>query len=227
MSLEEFLPILISLKTAGLYKIIMTNDILNLKSHPDYPAQVIAEINVVEPSADATLSFLGISHGELNPVFNSNIVKYTANIDKTVQEINITAIPTDSNATVSGDIGWVKIIADTHTYIITVTAENGIATKNYYINANYNLNITTINNEQLTIKNIEVFDIYGKSVLRHCEGDSPKQSRNTTNGLLRSARNDEKGVCNDDSEIVIDISHLQSGIYFIKINNQIVKIIKF
>jgi hypothetical protein len=60
---------------------------------------------------------------------------------------------------------------------------------------------------------VEIFDVYGKFVLRHCEGDSPKQSINTTNGLLRSARN-------DGNEIVINISHLANGVYFLRITDK-------
>ena len=56
----------------------------------------------------------------------------------------------------------------------------------------------TIRNEELGILDINIFDLMGKIVLKE----------QITN------------------EINIDISHLQSGIYFLKINNKITKIIK-
>ena len=54
-----------------------------------------------------------------------------------------------------------------------------------------------IDNEKLIIDNVELFDVYGKSVMFHCETSKTIQT--------------------------IDISHLASGIYMLKINNSIVK----
>jgi len=53
----------------------------------------------------------------------------------------------------------------------------------------------------LTIEKVEIYDIYGKFVLRHCERSEAIQ--------------------------IVDISHLSNGVYFLKINNnKIIKIIK-
>jgi len=49
---------------------------------------------------------------------------------------------------------------------------------------------------------------------RHCEGDSPKQSRNTTNGLLHSVRNDEKKGGNDEKATVTERSRSKSNTNF-------------
>jgi M6 family metalloprotease-like protein len=57
----------------------------------------------------------------------------------------------------------------------------------------------TIKNEQLTIKNIEIYDIYGR-----------KLSHFTF----------------QDSQFTIDIAHLANGLYFLKIDNKTFKIIK-
>jgi len=168
----------------------MTND--TIKSHPNHPAQVIAEINVVEPNTDATLSFLGVSSGTLTPAFDSKILLYTANIG-TVKEILITAIPTDSKATVSGDIGVQQLQEGENVFTITVTAEDKITTKNYIINANP-VGITEINNEQLTIKSIEIYDIVGRNV----------------GANLR--------VRPENNEIIVDVSRFSNGIYIIKLN---------
>ena len=58
----------------------------------------------------------------------------------------------------------------------------------------------TINNEQLTIKNVEIFDVVGKKQ----QAESRKQN----------------------GEIIVDISHLSAGLYFLKVNNKTYKIIK-
>ena len=58
----------------------------------------------------------------------------------------------------------------------------------------------TIKSEQLSITNIAIYDIVGKMVI----SSMPQQSQETT----------------------IDVSHLPSGIYYLRIDNQTVKIVK-
>ena len=58
-----------------------------------------------------------------------------------------------------------------------------------------------INNEQLTINNIEIFDMYGKKLTFH-------------HFIISSSHH------------LINISNLPAGIYFLKIDNEIVKVIK-
>ena len=205
---------IISLKTAGLYKIIMTNDII--KSNPNYPAQVIAEITVDEPNKDATLSFLGSSQGKLDPIFDSTITNYVVCVDTNVQEIVIKATPTDPNATISGDVGVMWLFLDTNIFTITVTAEDKITTKDYIVTVIKGCEVSikeitqdlhnikvypnpttgqlTINNEQLTIKSIEIYDIVGRNV----------------GANLR--------VRPENNEIIVDVSRFSNGIYIIKLN---------
>jgi len=59
----------------------------------------------------------------------------------------------------------------------------------------------TINNEQLTINSVEVFDIYGRKIYH--------------------LSNLKSQISNQ-----IDISHLPTGIYFLKIDNQVIKTVK-
>jgi len=59
----------------------------------------------------------------------------------------------------------------------------------------------TINNEQLTINNIEIYDIYGRKVSSH--------------HLIPSSSNH-----------LINISHLPCGIYFLRIGERVVKVVK-
>ena len=79
----------------------------------------------------------------------------------------------------------------------------------------------TIKNEQLTIEKIEIYDVVGQCVyttsLRGTKCRSNPENNNENSGLLRFARNDE---------ISIDVSHLAAGMYFLKVDNKVVKIIK-
>ena len=192
-------------------------------SNPLDPAEVIAEINVIIPNTDATLSFLDVSHGNLTPNFDSAIVNYTACIgDDYIGEIIITATPTDSNATLNGDVGWHILTEDTTVLTITVTAQDGITTKNYFVTV-IRCNVGIVETQsaslrvfpnptdgQLTIEIagqtrndelLEIFDILGNCL--HSSKLSPMEST-----------------------ITIDISRHPAGTYFIKLNNQITKIIK-
>jgi hypothetical protein len=171
-----------------------------------------------EIGTDATLSNFSVLAGELEPAFNSSIFEYTVCI-KGAKSITLTATPTDSNATVIGD-GQQQLYVDTSIFVITVTAEDGITTQNYIVTVINNCGVdikelqVTSNelrvypnptNGQLTIKNyelkentsVEIFDIVGKCHL----------SLVTCNGI-------------------IDISHLANGMYFLKIDGKVVKIMK-
>ena len=70
----------------------------------------------------------------------------------------------------------------------------------------------TMNNEQLMSENVQIFDVLGRLVIRYPISDNPTFDNRTS----------EIGK----SEIVIDISSYPSGLYFIKIGNQVVKVLK-
>jgi len=77
---------------------------------------------------------------------------------------------------------------------------NTISTIQVYPNpTNYELRIT---NYELQMGSVEIFDIMGRMQNAECR------------------------MQNAEEEMVIDISHLQAGIYFLKIDNQTIKIIK-
>jgi len=171
-----------------------------------------------EIGTDASLANLTVSTGELEPAFNTSIFEYTVCING-AKSITLTATPTDSNATVVGD-GQQQLYQDTNIFVITVTAEDGTTTQNYVVTVINNCDVG-INNYELPITNyvvypnpttgqlritnyelrentvIELFDIYGKCY------------------VLRVTRNE-----------IIDISHLANGMYFLKVDNKVVKIIK-
>ena len=60
----------------------------------------------------------------------------------------------------------------------------------------------TINNEQLIINNIEIFDIYGKKLSSH------HLITSSSNHLITSSSNH------------LNISHLAAGVYFVKISTE-------
>ena len=173
----------------------------------------------IPASTDATLSNLAVSSGSLTPAFNSTHYNYTVNVANSVSSITITATPNNPNATLSGDTGRHTLIVGANPFTITVTAEDDTTIQNYTVTvtrANSGSGISettmgeiniypnpttgqlTINNEQLTINNVEIYDIYGRNV------------HSFTRSLVHS----------------INISHFPSGIYFVKIQTELGEVVK-
>ena len=100
---------------------------------------------------------------------------------------NIEATKTNSEASVKfSSVGITETIQDASKIKIYPNPTNGQL---------------TINNEQLTIKNVEIFDVIGQVVF--------------TSQLSKLS-----------PETTIDISHLSNGLYFLKIDGKVFKIIK-
>ena len=209
----------ITFNTAGNYMVTMTNDAI--VSHSDYPAKVMINIIVKEFSLDATLSNLIVSEGILTPAFSNTHYDYTVNLENAVQSIEITAIPTDPNATVNGD-GYKSLQKGINKFIITVTDKNGEISLDYNVCIiNGKVNITEILSKsnikiypnptsyklqvtsyELQVNEIEIYDIYGRKAPLNPPGGG------------------------EGGSIIIDISHLANGIYYLKAGNRIEKIIK-
>ena len=102
---------------------------------------------VREASEDATLKKIEISDGTLSPVFAANITEYTVNV--TTPTITITGEANHVGATVDNvtdhplDLGENEIT-------ITVTAEDGVTTKEYTIN------VTRSSSDDTTLKSLTV-----------------------------------------------------------------------
>ena len=54
-------------------------------------------------NSDSTLKDIVINNGTLTPTFNSNILEYTINIDKDINNVNVIGIPTISSSIVTGN----------------------------------------------------------------------------------------------------------------------------
>jgi len=204
---------IVEFRNKGNYTIIMTNAAMSQLDHDIVPHKVLVDISV---TSDATLSAISVSKGVLSPVFSNIVYDYTVDVGYDTTEITIMATAADPNITISGDTGLRNLQIGSN--VFTVSATNDTTTWNYTITVNradntgiaelqlqnYELRVTNeqliINKEQLTINNIQIFNIVGQNLLSLQSPLSP--------------------------EITIDISHLKSGIYIVKINNIKKKFIK-
>ncbi|WP_102378339.1 cadherin-like beta sandwich domain-containing protein [Raoultibacter timonensis] len=83
-------------------------------------------------SDDATLQSLNVSAGTLDPVFSFTTTSYTVDVDNTQDSIDITGTANHASATVSGT-GTKSLSVGANNFTITVTAEDGVTTKDYTI----------------------------------------------------------------------------------------------
>ena len=89
-------------------------------------------IKVASPSKDCTLADLIINYNSIDG-FSPTTYNYTiATVANAVDQIHISAIPTEPHATLSGDLGYVSLNEGNNTFVVTVTAQSG-ATQNYQI----------------------------------------------------------------------------------------------
>ena len=72
----------------------------------------------------------------------------------------------------------------------------------------------TINNEQLTINNIEVYDIMGRLLMSQIQNP------------MSQIQNPMSQIQNPMSQIQIDISHFSAGVYFVKIRTEAGEVVK-
>ena len=179
------------------------------------------EIGTTTPlSTDATLSNLTVSTGTLTPAFSSNVFDYVVNVDFVITSVTLSATPTDTNATVVGD-GLKTINLGNNIFTITVIAQDGVTELNYVVMVNCKVGIVEthncaslqvypnptagvlnliqerIANYELGIKSVDIYDVYGKI-----------QKSESRKG------EEEKG------EVVMDVSELAAGVYFVRINTE-------
>lgn len=98
-------------------------------------------IRIVALGSDATLSSLKIPNTTLSPKFDKNTFEYTADI-KDITEITINAQATDSNAKIMISDNYKSLVKGENIVKISVTAENGTATKTYQIKVNLTMTPT-------------------------------------------------------------------------------------
>ena len=102
--------------------------------------------------ASANLDILRLSHEGISPQFDTNVTEYYITVDKSVDTLDVEAIPENPNAKVEVS-GSGKMILGKNTITIKVTSEDGIQSKTYTIyvtktddleKANANLEILAI-----------------------------------------------------------------------------------
>lgn len=75
-------------------------------------------------STDNTLSALSVAEGTITPEFSKDVKEYALTIPYEIVEVNVTATPTDSKATVAVE-GNKELKEGENTVIVKVTAEDG------------------------------------------------------------------------------------------------------
>lgn len=121
------------------------------------PKTYFITVNREALSADNNLEALSVSPGTLNPAFSAATTQYTVEVATGVADVDVTAVKSDPNAVISGDVpngGQASIPLDgpgtSKTISITVAAPNG-NTKTYAITVNRLAPSTDSNLQELTV----------------------------------------------------------------------------
>jgi len=87
----------------------------------------------IEPSSDATLQSLTVSAGTLTPVFDESTFSYAVIVEYSVTSITLTATPSYSGASVTGDGEKTSLNVGENRFEIEVTAEDGTTKITYTV----------------------------------------------------------------------------------------------
>lgn len=162
-------------------------------------------VNITLMSSDATLSELSSNVGDLSPTFAPETNDYSLVVASGTSSIFITANTTDANATITGDGTFTDIPG---TASIVVTAEDG--TENTYT---IDVSFPTATKENSD----EVFSMYPNPVIDVLTLNL--KSANNTVTVYNVVGQTVINKITDTKEARIDVSNLENGLYYIKINN--------
>ena len=229
---------LIVFKNADTYMLTMTNTAIT--SDPNYPAVVKVEFTVRAKHTDASLANLTVSKGMLKPNFHCDTLNYSVEVPYSVTFFNITATPNDSLATINGDTGLQVLYIGKNIFTITVTAEDQTVTQNYTITVNRKDTDTVVNVIEIAgeVSGITIYPnpTTGKLIiapLSPSEGGKQAPSNSPSGGeqptieiydVVGQKVNYQLSTVN--YPLMIDISHLANGLYFLKIDEKMFKIVK-
>ena len=129
-----------SVTVTGNNNLIEGSNIITISvTAPDGKTKKNYIINVTKTAnpelANASLENLAIENVTLNPEFNSEIMNYTAEVEKEVENLNILAVPQRENATVTVN-GGQNLTFGENVINITVLAEDGLTEKIYTVVVN-------------------------------------------------------------------------------------------
>jgi M6 family metalloprotease-like protein len=122
-----------------------------VETNPSYTFTIEENTELVANfrSSNANLSELTVTPGTLDPTFNTAITNYSVNVPHSVSSITIKCVAEDAKATISGD-GDKSLAVGNNDFTITVTAEDGSAMKEYFVNV-----IRAGNNQYTIVSSVE------------------------------------------------------------------------
>jgi len=156
------------------------------------------------PSDDASLSFLSVSSGTLDPAFSPAVTNYTATVPFLSNSVDVSATTSDDNASFMIDgsnNATVALTVGDNTISIVVTAENSTTTRTYTIVVT---RLTFAQEAYIKASNTDGDDRFGQSVALSGDG----------NTLAVGARNEESaaiGVNGDQA----DNSEVRAGAVYV------------
>lgn len=175
------------------------------------------EMNGFTPSDDATLSNITISSGTLTPTFSSNVYNYSADVGYNVNRITINGIPNNPNAIISGEVNnqWLSMGDNVITLIVTAQAGN---TQKYVITVK-----KTDNPTSAPMVDKEAFKVYPNPtndiIYFKLEKESVVQLYDLSGKLILSSKYQA-------GDVTLSFNQQPVGIYFLKIDNQMIKVVK-
>lgn len=167
----------------------------------------IVKVNQNVPSSISTLSEITISEGELSPNFSSSITNYSVNVEYEVESIELNAIATNGEATISGN-GEKQLNVGDNSFIIKCTAEDGSYT-------DYTININRQKSDDATLSSLEVegqtlspefnsnVTNYNVEVLNAVDNVNIIAKANDTNASISGAGNQAVNVGANNFNIVV------------------------
>lgn len=185
----------------------------NSEINNGYPYQV--------PSTNADLASLTVSVGTLTPAFSKDVLLYEVEVASDTESITISVTLDDSNATKTGD-GTHNVTVGDNTFDIVVTAQDGITEKTYIVK----------------VKKSDLSDVEGIGINKNTtvypnpviSGELNVKKDNFSIGEIIEIYNMYGGlieIYKITNEITtLNLSHLNSGSYIIKVGGQVSVIIK-
>jgi hypothetical protein len=165
-------------------------------------------------SMDATLADLIVSAGTLTPEFTSATTEYTVIVDNSISSITLDAIENQFNAKISGS-GLKTLQTGNNTFQITVTAEDRVTQQTYTIVVTRNDGTAIDKVDAVSVK-VYPNPVTDKLWIETAGGALPEAKLYNLQGkLLLQTVNKE-----------VDLSGFSNGIYLLKVNDQVIKIVK-
>ena len=169
-------------------------------------------------SEDATLSNITVSSGTLTPAFSSAIYNYTVTVGNSVNRITIKGTTNNSNSNINGEVNNMQLAMGDNVITLTIIAQSG-NTQQYVITVKRSDNPTT--DVSIMDKNSLIVYPNPTSDIIHFQLEEEKFVQlYDLLGRLVLSRKYEAG------DIEMNIGQQSDGIYILKIDNQVIKIVK-